>query len=167
MYLVVMIIYSPFLTAIVINIPAYAAMILYFADYKSMIRKAVASARTQSHLIEVLTGIQTVKAQNSQLTSRWKWQDRYKDFVNQGFRAVTVGTFTGKQDNFYQLSSLLVIWLGMIEILNGNLTLGQLIAFRIISGNDIAASTFYIMAGISRSTRWRDLRYIESNTRTN
>ena len=41
-------------------------------------KKAVAQARTQSHLIEVLSGIQTVKAQNSQLTARWKWQDRYR-----------------------------------------------------------------------------------------
>ena len=79
--------------------------------YNSMISKEnVAQARTQSHLIEVLTGIQTVKAQNSQLTSRWKWQDRYKDFVNQGFRAVTVGTFTGQTGSFLtQLSSLLVL----------------------------------------------------------
>ena len=29
----------------------------------------------------------------------------------------------------------MVLWIGMIEILKGNLTLGQLIAFRIISGN--------------------------------
>ena len=29
----------------------------------------------------------------------------------------------------------MVIWVGMIEILNGNISLGQLIAFRIISGN--------------------------------
>ena len=56
--------------------------------------------------------------------------------VNQGFRAVTVGTISGQTGSFLtQLSSLMVIWVGMIEILNGNLTLGQLIAFRIISGN--------------------------------
>ena len=103
MYLVVMIMYSPFLTAIALStFPIYAVMIFVISPvYKSMIRKkAVAAARTQSHLIEVLTGIQTVKAQNSQLTSRWKWQDRYKDFVNQGFRAVTVGTFTGQTGHF-------------------------------------------------------------------
>ena len=73
-------------------------------------KKAVASAKTQSHLIEILTGIQTVKAQNSQLTSRWKWQDRYKDFVNQGFRATTVGTISGQTGGFLtQLSSLMVL----------------------------------------------------------
>ena len=139
MYLVVMIVYSPLLTAVALStFPLYAIMIFVISPiFKSMIRKkAVAQARTQSHLIEILTGIQTVKAQNSQLTSRWKWQDRYKDFVNQGFRAVTVGAFTGQTGSFLtQLSGLMVLWVGMIEILNGNLSLGQLIAFRIISGN--------------------------------
>ena len=70
------------------------------------------------------------------MTSRWKWQDRYKDFANQGFRATTVGTISGQTGGFLtQLSSLMVLWIGMLEILKGNLTLGQLIAFRIISGN--------------------------------
>ena len=118
--------------------PIYLVLVFVISPiYKRMIRKkAVASARTQSHLIEILTGIQTVKAQNSQLTSRWKWQDRYKESVNQGFRATTVGVFSGQTGGFLtQLSSLMVLWIGMLEILNGNLTLGQLIAFRIISGN--------------------------------
>ena len=34
-----------------------------------------------------------------------------------------------------QVSGLLVLWVGMWLILNGDFTLGQLIAFRIISGN--------------------------------
>ena len=139
MYLIVMIVYSPLLTAVALStFPIYVVMILVISPiFKQMIRKkAVAQARTQSHLIEVLSGIQTVKAQNSQLTACWKWQDRYKDFVNQGFRAVTVGTFTSQTGGFLtQLSSLMVLWIGMLEILKGNLTLGQLIAFRIISGN--------------------------------
>ena len=139
MYLVVMIIYSPLLTVVALStFPLYLILVFIISPiFKQMIRKkAVASAKTQSHLIEILTGIQTVKAQNSQLTSRWKWQDRYKDFVNQGFRATTVGTISGQTGGFLtQLSSLMVLWIGMLEILKGNLTLGQLIAFRIISGN--------------------------------
>ena len=120
MYLIVMIIYSPLLTAVALStFPIYLALVIFIAPvFKQMIRrKAIAQARTQSHLIEVLTGIQTVKAQNSQLTSRWKWQDRYKEFVNQGFRAVTVGTISGQIGGFLtQLSSLMVIWIGMIEV---------------------------------------------------
>ena len=63
-------------------------------------KKAIAAAKTQSHLIEVLTGIQTVKAQNMQLTARWKWQDRYKQVVEQGFRAITVGVATSQVGSF-------------------------------------------------------------------
>ena len=111
MYLVVMVIYSPLLTAVALStFPIYLALVIFIAPiFKQMIRKkAIAQARTSSHLIEVLTGIQTVKAQNSQLTSRWKWQDRYKEFVNQGFRAVTVGTISGQIGGFLtQLSSLM------------------------------------------------------------
>ena len=127
MYLVVMIIYSPLLTGIALStFPIYLVLVFVISPiYKRMIRKkAVASARTQSHLIEILTGIQTVKAQNSQLTSRWKWQDRYKESVNQGFRLQLLGYFQDKQW-FLTHHSLMVLWIGMLEILNGNLTLGH------------------------------------------
>ena len=105
--------------------------------YKSLIRKrAVASARTQSHLIEVLGGIQTVKAQHFELTARWKWQERYREFVDEGFKSVALGTASGEVGTFLnQLSSLLILWVGMILVLDSKLTLGQLIAFRIIAGN--------------------------------
>jgi len=32
------------------------------------------NAETQSYLVEVVSGIQTVKAQNIELSSRWQWQ---------------------------------------------------------------------------------------------
>ena len=136
--------------------PNIFSLVIFIAPiFKQMIRKKQLHKRTSSHLIEVLTGIQTVKAQNSQLTSRWKWQDRYKEFVNQGFRAVTVGTISGQIGDFLtQLSSLMVIWIGMIEVLNGNLTLGQLIAFRIIAGNVTGPL-------LQLSTRWQGFQGVQ------
>ena len=103
--------------------------------YKTLIRKrAVASAKTQSHLIEVISGIQTVKAQHFEINARWKWQDRYRNFVDQGFKSVALGSATGEFGSFLtQFSSLIVLWYGMNLVLNGDLS-GQLIAFRIISG---------------------------------
>ena len=139
LYLVVMIIYSPFLTAIALStLPLYFLLVFGIAPiYKSLIRKrAVASAKTQSHLIEVLTGIQTVKAQHFELTARWKWQDRYRNFVDEGFKTTVLGSTSGEIGGFLnQVSSLLVLWMGMMLVLKGELTLGMLIAFRIISGN--------------------------------
>ena len=64
LYLVVMIIYSPLLTAVALStLPIYFLLVFGVAPiYKLLIRKrAVAQAKTQSHLIEVLGGIQTVK----------------------------------------------------------------------------------------------------------
>ena len=85
-------------------------------------------------MIEVLGGIQTVKAQNFELTARWKWQDRYKHKVAEGFKATALGSTAGEIGSFLNsLSSLLVLWIGMTLILKGEFTLGQLIAFRIIS----------------------------------
>ena len=105
--------------------------------YKSLIRqRAVAQAKTQSHLIEVIGGIQTVKAQHFELTARWKWQDRYRRFVSEGYKSVVLGSTSGEIGNFLNsVSSLLILWVGMTLILKGEFTLGQLIAFRIIAGN--------------------------------
>ena len=139
LYLAVMFIYSPLLTGVALStLPAYILLVVVVAPiYKSLIRKrAVAAAKTQSHLIEVIGGIQTVKAQHFELTARWKWQDRYRNFVNEGFKSTALGTTSGEVGNFLNsVSSLLVLWIGMWLILKGEFTLGQLIAFRIISGN--------------------------------
>ena len=137
LYLIVMIMYSPVLTAVALStFPLYAALVFGIAPlYRYLIRqRAQAQARTQSHLIEVLGGIQTVKAQHFELTARWKWQDRYKNFVAEGFKAVVLATTSGTVGSILnQISSLLVLWFGMYLVLQGDLTLGMLIAFRIIS----------------------------------
>ena len=139
LYLVVMILYSPLLTLVSLStLPFYLLLVFGVAPlYRHLIRtRAQAQAKTQSHLIEVLSGIQTVKAQHFELTARWKWQDRYRDFVTEGFKGVVLGTTSGQIGSFLnQLSSLLVLWVGMWLVLEGELSLGMLIAFRIISGN--------------------------------
>ena len=139
LYLVVMVVYSPLLTVVALStLPLYLLLVFGVAPlYRHLIRKrAVAQARTQSHLIEVLGGIQTVKAQHFELTARWKWQDRYRHFVTEGFKSVALGATSGEIGKFLnQLSGLLVLWVGMWLVLQGDFTLGMLIAFRIISNN--------------------------------
>ena len=130
--------YSPLLSGISVNFSTLRTLVFGVAPiYKSLIRKrAIAPARTQSHLIEVIGGIQTVKAQHFELTARWKWQDRYKRYVNEGFKTAALGATSGEIGSFLnQVSGLLVLWVGMWLVLQGEFTLGQLIAFRIISSN--------------------------------
>lgn len=138
LYIVVLLIYSPSLTAVALStFPIYLIMTVGVSPIyrRQLRRRAGAQARTQSHLIEMLSGIQTVKAQHGELRSRWKWQDRYQEFVEQGYRSVVLGTSTSQVGSFLNtLSSLLILWVGLRMVLNGQFTLGQLLAFRIIAG---------------------------------
>ncbi|MDA7433319.1 ABC transporter transmembrane domain-containing protein [Synechococcus sp. AH-601-N10] len=137
-YIAIMLVYSPLLTAVALStVPLYVVMILVIAPlYRKLIRKqAQYAARTQSHLIETLGGIQTVKAQHFELNSRWRWQERYSGQIAEGFKSVVLGSSAGEVGNFLnQLSSLLIIWVGVYLVVNGEMSLGQMIAFRIISG---------------------------------
>ncbi len=154
-YIVVMLIYSPLLTAVALGIvPVFIAMTLVFSPLirKQLRAKAERNAQTQSYLVEVMSGIQTVKAQNIELRSRWQWQDKYAHYVSAGFNTVITSTFASSTSHFLnQLSGLLVLWVGAYLVLQGELTLGQLIAFRIIGG--------YVTSPILRLTQlWQNFQ---------
>ena len=137
-YIVVMLIYSWLLTLIALAVlPIQIALTLIGAPlFRRQYRQAAeANAKTQSHLVEVLTGIQTVKSQNVEMVSRFSWQELYATYINRSFEKTISGTVLNQTSQVLQkLSQLLVLWVGATLVLSGDLTLGQLIAFRIISG---------------------------------
>ncbi len=136
-YIVVMVIYSWLLTLIALaTVPLFALLTVLAAPIirRQLRTKAERNAETQAHIVEVLSGIQTVKAQNLELNSRWQWQSRYARYVSAGFQTVITSTTAGAMSQFLnQLSGLLLLWVGAFLVLKGELTLGQLIAFRIIA----------------------------------
>ena len=137
-YIVVMLFYSWLLTLIALAVlPIQVGLTLLGAPlFRRQYRKsAEANASTQSHLVEVLTGIQTVKSQNVEMISRWTWQERYGKYISRSFEKTITGTALSQTSQVLQkISQLLVLWVGASLVLSGDLTLGQLIAFRIISG---------------------------------
>ncbi|MGB3494369.1 MAG: peptidase domain-containing ABC transporter, partial [Elainellaceae cyanobacterium] len=137
-YIVVMFIYSWLLTLVSLaTIPFFVGLAIIASPLiRQQLRvKAERNAETQSYLVEVMSGIQTVKAQNMELRARWQWQQRYARYVSAGFKTVLTSTTASSASNFLnKLSGLLVLWVGAYLVLQGDLTLGQLIAFRIISG---------------------------------
>ncbi|QSV53009.1 MAG: type I secretion system permease/ATPase [Dolichospermum sp. UKL201] len=136
-YIVVMLFYSWQLTLVGLGtIPLFVVVTLIAAPTVSrqLRTKAERNAETQSYLVEVMSGIQTVKAQNIELRSRFSWQNKYAKFVAAGFKTVLTSTLANSTSQFLsKLSSLLVLWVGAYLVLKGELTLGELIAFRIIS----------------------------------
>ena len=136
-YILVMLFYSWQLTLVgLATIPIFILLTLIFSPLvrKQLRTKAERNAVTQSYLVEVISGIQTVKAQNIELRSRFSWQERYADYIASGFKTVVTSTIASSASTFLnKLSSLLVLWMGAYLVVQGELTLGELIAFRIIS----------------------------------
>ena len=55
------------------------------------------------------------------------------------FRTALIGATSGSIGSFFnEIGGLAVLWVGAYLVLEGKLTIGQLIAFRIISGNVLA-----------------------------
>jgi HlyB family type I secretion system ABC transporter len=137
-YIVVMLYYSPLLTLVALaTLPAFALLTWIVSPIvrKQLRVKAERNAETQSYLVEVVGGIQTIKAQNIELRTRWQWQQRYARYVSAGFKTATTSTNAGAISGFLnKFSGLLLLWVGAYLVLDNKLTLGQLIAFRIIAG---------------------------------
>ena len=157
-YIVVMFFYSAILTMVALAvIPIQIAITfigapLFRRQYR---RTAEENAKTQSHLVEILSGVQTVKAQNAEVVSRWKWQDLYSNYISRTFEQTITGTVLIQLSQVLQkVSQLLVLWVGAKLVLDGYLSLGQLIAFRIISG--------YVTQPVLRlSTIWQNIQELK------
>ena len=104
--------------------------------FKNQYRKvAESNAQTQNHLIESINAIQTVKTQNIENLTFRKWNKNYLNFIQKIFNKTITETILLESSNLLQkISQIMVLWIGASLVLNGKLSLGQLIAFRIISG---------------------------------
>ena len=154
-YIAVMIIYSGVLTAVTLSvIPLFLGLTIVASPLiKSQLRKAAErNAATQAFLVESLNGVQTIKAQSAENSVRWQWQKRYSSFMSESFRSRMIGVSSGTVGNFLnQLTGLLTLWVGAFLVIKGELTIGQLIAFRIISG--------YVVGPLLRlATSWQSFQ---------
>ena len=160
LYFFVLISYSGLLTAVSLAvIPLYLALVYIVSPIiKRQLRIAAeANAAASSLMVESLTGIQTVKAQHAETTLRWKWQQRYARYISSNFRTALIGATSGSIGSFFnEIGGLAVLWVGAYLVLKGELTVGQLIAFRIISGNVVGpiirlAGTWQTIQGLQIS----------------
>jgi subfamily B ATP-binding cassette protein HlyB/CyaB len=138
-YVAVMLSYSVQLTFVSLAVvPILGLMIILINPLvlRLIKQRNMRFADSQSYLVEVVSGIQTVKAQNIELKSRWEWSSRYAKYITASFKTIITGTAAGTISAFLnQVGNLAQLWVGAYLVLGNEITLGQLIAFRIISGN--------------------------------
>ncbi|MEM6501969.1 MAG: ABC transporter transmembrane domain-containing protein [Cyanobacteria bacterium P01_C01_bin.89] len=138
-YIVVMMLYSWLLTLVALAVVPFLGGIILIAApiIRQLIRRqAERRADVDSYMVEVISGVQTVKAQNIELKSLWKWQERYSKMIQANLKTIMTGTtINGATEFLNSLSTLALLWVGAYLVIDNQITLGQLIAFRILSGN--------------------------------
>ena len=138
LYIAVLLAINPLLTLVTLStlplfiVLAFIANPLIEHQISRTIREGV---NTNSYLTEAITGIQTIKSQNAELKTRWEFQNRYSRYIGEDYKLRISGETINALASFISdLNQLLVIGVGIYLVMQDQLSLGGLIAFRIISG---------------------------------
>ncbi|MCT4625809.1 type I secretion system permease/ATPase [Halodesulfovibrio sp.] len=137
-FVVVMLMYSVQLTFIVIGFVALIGL-LYLCITPELRRrlntKFEMGAKSNSYLVESVTGIQTVKSLAIEGSIQRKWEDHLGRYVFSNFKMTNMSNITRGTAGFLQkLMTISILYLGVKLVLNSELTIGQLIAFNMLSG---------------------------------
>jgi subfamily B ATP-binding cassette protein HlyB/CyaB len=91
-------------------------------------------AAGQQLLVESIIGIQTLKAAAVEPIFQQHWEERLAAYVRTSFEAKMLGVTVSTSVEFLtKMTTALVLFFGTIEVLDGKLTLGGMIAFAMIS----------------------------------
>lgn len=128
-----MFVYSP-----VLGLIAIGAMLLYgllrWLWYRPLLRateeQIVHAAKQQSHFLETVRGVKTIKLFNRQDERRSAWLTLLVDQINAGLHAQKLQLVYQQVNGLlFGIESLLVIWLGARFVMDGQFTVGVLMAF--------------------------------------
>ncbi len=138
-FLAVMFRYAAILTWIVIG--SLALYFIFWLMIGSILRARTlkqyeADADATAFLTESLTGIETIKTTASESRSLSYWQKILTQQINKGFDAKKTAIQAGQVIAFIQkIAAAIVLWFGVREVLQGNLSAGELVAFNMLSGH--------------------------------
>jgi len=138
-FFAVMFSYAPTLTWIVVgSLPFYLAISLLITPE---LRKRVEEmfqrgAENQAFLTETVTGVETVKAMAVEPQFHRRWEERLAAYVKASFRAAMLGNFAQNGVQLVQKVTMgLTLYFGAKIVIAGDLTVGQLVAFNMLSGH--------------------------------
>ncbi len=137
-FLAVMWVYSPKLTIISLVFLGIIAMIYLLITPELRTRleeKFQMGAHSNSYLVEAVTGVQTVKSLAVEGSMFRKWEDKLGKYLKSSFNLALIGNFTGSVCGFLQKAmTICILYVGVLLVLENKLTIGQLIAFQMFSG---------------------------------
>jgi len=136
-FLIVMFVYSKLLTLIVLLIVALIGIIYVTLTPELRARlesKFQMGAQSNSYLVESVTGVQTVKSLSIEGMMQKKWDNYLGKYVKAGFNLSLMSNFAGAVCGLLQkIMTIAILWIGVILVINNDLTIGQLIAFQMFA----------------------------------
>lgn len=157
-FLPLMYFYSPVLTGITV-LTALAMMGLSFILKPGLARRMAdhsqAVTESQSRLVENMEGIGTIKALAAEPAMQRRWESAFALNVLTTRHASSAQGFSSAANTFIQRASTLgILWVGADLVLQNQLSVGQMIAFQMLS-----ARVLHPMMRMSQL--WQDLRQVE------
>lgn len=137
-YIVLLAFYSIKLTMVTLG--SLPLLIVITAAVTPLLRSHIdeqlnSSAELQSYLVETVTGVQTIKSFAIEPTVKDKWGKLLANYVVAGFRTTMLSGNASAIARFIQRGcDIAILWYGARLVMDGNMTVGELVAFRMISG---------------------------------
>lgn len=138
-FLAIMWFYSKILFLVVaISIPLYIiiSLLLTPALRRKIEEKFHRGADNQAFLVESVTAVQTLKAMAVEPQMQTRWENQLAGYVRSGFDAAKLGII-GQQaiQLVNKLSMAIILYIGAKLVIQGELTVGQLVAFNMFAGH--------------------------------
>lgn len=136
-FFAVLLAYSKVLTLVVVaTLPCYVALALFVTPVlrHRLNEKFDRGADNQAYLVEAITGIETLKAGAIEPATQRRFEERLAAYVGASFRATNLSNVAGQIAGLTnKLMILGILWFGARLVIDGALTVGQLIAFNMIA----------------------------------
>ncbi|ABS50954.1 leukotoxin translocation ATP-binding protein LktB [Campylobacter hominis] len=137
-FVIMMLLYSVKLTLIAIAFVSVIALIYFFITPMLRARlndKFEMGARSNSYLIESITGMQTVKSLAIEGGMQRNWEDYLAKYVKSSFNLSNLSNIaSGFANALSKLMTLSILYFGVGLVIEGKLSVGQLIAFQMFAG---------------------------------
>lgn len=137
-FVIMMLLYSVKLTLVALGFVTIIATLYFFATPRLRARledKFQMGARSNSYLVESITGISTVKSLAIEGSMQRLWEDFLAKYVKSSFELSNLSNIlSGIANALSKLMTLAILYLGVGLVIENKLSVGQLIAFQMFAG---------------------------------
>ena len=138
-FISIMLYYSVKLTMVVLaTLPLYFLVGILFTEplRNKLDDKFKISSQNQSFLIESVTGIALIKSSATEVQIKKKWEEYLASYVLAGLRVIYLSIWSNSSVQLIsKISMVIIMWVGTSSVIDAEITLGQLIAFNMLSNN--------------------------------